>query len=171
MLIGDTLPFLKVYIEEVDHALRTPPVKASPNPLMAGVNSSSKILYKRLDKSNPLEYSIRMITIVELPEFIRRAKKLLSETERERLIGYLAAHPDEGNLLEGTGGIRKIRWKREGMGKRGGVRVIYYYHNEQYPVFLLTVFGKSEQANVSKAERNELAQLARYLREQYDQTP
>ena len=108
-----------------------------------------------------------MITIVELPEFIRRAKKLLSETERERLIHYLAAHSDSGVLIEGTGGIRKIRWKREGMGKSGGVRVIYYYHNEQYPVFLLTVFGKSEQSNVSRAERNELAQLVRLLLEQY----
>lgn len=112
-----------------------------------------------------------MIAIVELPEFIRRAKKLLSEAERERLISYLAVHPDAGVLLEGTGGIRKIRWKREGMGKSGGVRVIYYYQNEHYPVFLLTVFGKSEQSNVSKAERNELAQFARLLREEYNQTP
>ncbi len=108
-----------------------------------------------------------MITIVELPEFIRRAKKLLSETERERLIHSLAAHPDSGVLLEGTGGIRKVRWKREGMGKSGGVRVMYYYHNEHYPVFLLTVFGTSEQSNMSKAERNELAQLVRILLEHY----
>ena len=111
-----------------------------------------------------------MITVVELPEFLRRAKKLLHEDERDELVNYLASHPTAGVILEGTGGIRKLRWKREGMGKRGGVRVIYYYHSEQYPVFLLTLFGKSEQANVSKAERNALAKLIDELLESYRQT-
>ena len=107
------------------------------------------------------------MTIVELPEFIRRAKKLLRETERESLIRYLASHPAAGVLMEGTGGIRKLRWKREGTGKRGGVRVIYYYHNTQYPVFLLTVFGKSEKANVSQAEQSELGKLVHILLKEY----
>ena len=111
-----------------------------------------------------------MITVVELPEFIRRSKKLLTEIERERIMSYLAAHPISGSIMEGTGGIRKLRWKREGLGKRGGVRVIYYYHNEQYPVFLLTIFGKSEKANLSKAERNELAKLTRQLLASYGRT-
>jgi hypothetical protein len=53
------------------------------------------------------------------------------------------------------------------MGKRGGVRVIYYYHNEQYPIFLLTIFGKSEQANVRKAERNALAKMIHALLASY----
>jgi hypothetical protein len=57
-----------------------------------------------------------MITVVELPEFIRRSKKLLNETERERIVYYLAAHPASGVIIEGTGGIRKLRWKREGSG-------------------------------------------------------
>ena len=78
-----------------------------------------------------------MITVVELPEFISRAKKLLSETERDALISYLSAHPVSGVILTGTGGIRKLRWKREGAGKSGGNRVIYYYHSERYPLFLL----------------------------------
>ena len=104
-----------------------------------------------------------MNTVVELPEFIRRAHKLLRETERESLIEYLAANPLAGVLLEGTGGIRKLRWKREGTGKSGGVRVIYYYHDDRYPLFLLTLFGKSEKSNISKAERNILAKLAKQL--------
>ena len=111
-----------------------------------------------------------MMTVVELPEFIRRSKKLLPDPERERLIHYLAAHPASGVIMEGTGGIRKLRWKREGSGKSGGVRVIYYYHNDQYPLFLLTVFGKSEKANLSKAERNELAKLIRTLLASYGRT-
>lgn len=108
-----------------------------------------------------------MNTVVELPEFIRRANKLLREVEREALIEYLAANPLAGVLIEGTGGIRKLRWKREGTGKSGGVRVIYYYHDGRYPLFLLTLFGKSEKSNISKAERNMLAKLTRQLIEAY----
>jgi len=108
-----------------------------------------------------------MITVVELPEFIRRAKKLLNDNERQEVINYLAAHPKTGVMMRGTGGIRKIRWKREGMGKSGGVRVIYYFHNEKHPLFLLTVFGKSEKANVSTAERNTLAKLTKILIKTY----
>ncbi|GAK55578.1 relE-like Cytotoxic translational repressor of toxin-antitoxin stability system [Candidatus Vecturithrix granuli] len=108
------------------------------------------------------------MTVVELPEYVRRAKKLLQEEERDNLLNYLASHPTAGDILEGTGGIRKLRWKREGIGKSGGVRVIYYYQNERYPVFLLTIFGKSEQANVSKAERNALAKMIDALLASYE---
>ncbi|WPD22689.1 MAG: type II toxin-antitoxin system RelE/ParE family toxin [Candidatus Electrothrix scaldis] len=110
-----------------------------------------------------MDYNIPMNTVVELPEFIRRAEKLLRNPERENLIRYLAANPEAGVLLQGTGGIRKLRWKCEGAGKSGGVRVIYYFHSEQYPLFLLTLFGKSEKANISKAERNMLAKLTEEL--------
>lgn len=108
-----------------------------------------------------------MITVVELPEFVKRSERLLKEDERKNIINYLAAHPAAGVVMKGTGGIRKLRWKKEGSGKSGGVRVIYYYHNQQIPLFLLTVFGKSEKANLSKAERNELAKLTRILIESY----
>jgi hypothetical protein len=65
--------------------------------------------------------------------------------------------------MEGTGGIRKLRWSRGNKGKSGGVRVIYYYHDERIPLYLLTIFGKSERANLSKADRNELAKLVEIL--------
>jgi hypothetical protein len=70
-----------------------------------------------LDKCNPMDYIMSVITIVELPEFIRRSKKLLTEDEQSNLINYLATHPTAGVLMQGTGGIRKVRWKREGTGK------------------------------------------------------
>lgn len=108
-----------------------------------------------------------MITVVELPEFTRRCKKVLDENEHRNLINHLALQPTSGALMQGTGGIRKLRWKRSGMGKSGGVRIIYYFYNENYPIFLLTVFGKSEKINLSKAERNELAKLTRILVEHY----
>ena len=69
--------------------------------------------------------------------------------------------------MQGTGGIRKLRWSAHGKGKSGGVRVIYYYHNESIPLFLLTVFGKGEKANLSKSERNNLASFTSLLVKQY----
>lgn len=104
-----------------------------------------------------------MQTIAEMPEYSRRAERLLSETERQAIIDHLAAFPKAGVIMQGTGGIRKLRWSRQGAGKSGGVRVIYYFHSEQMPLYLLTVFGKGEKANLSKAERNELAKLVRLL--------
>ena len=102
-------------------------------------------------------------TVAELSEFIRAADKLLTESERQDVIRYLAEHPKDGDLLEGTGGIRKLRWGRGGQGKSGGVRVIYYFHDEAMPLYLLTLFAKGDKTNLSKAERNELAKLVGLL--------
>lgn len=106
-----------------------------------------------------------LVTVAELPEFIRCAERLLSESERKDVIDYLSAYPKAGDLMQGTGGIRKLRWARGGKGKSGGVRVIYYYHSERIPLYLLTVFGKGEKDNLTKAERNELAELVGVLKE------
>jgi hypothetical protein len=73
------------------------------------------------------------------PEFIRRTEKLLDEEEREALIGYLAANPTAGDLIPGTGG------------KRGGARIIHFFHNTQLPLFLLTAFAKNERTDLSQA--------------------
>lgn len=110
-----------------------------------------------------MDYNIRMITVAEVPEYIRRCEKLLSADEQRDVIEYLAAHPKAGDLMEGTGGVRKLRWGRGGQGKSGGVRVIYYFHSEAMPLYLLTVFAKNERANLSKAERNDLAGLVEIL--------
>ncbi len=104
-----------------------------------------------------------MITVAEVPEFVRRAEKLLSVRERQELVEYLAGHPKAGDLMEGTGGVRKLRWRRGGRGKSGGVRVIYYFHSDATPLYLLTIFGKNERANLSKTERNALSTLVRQL--------
>lgn len=108
-----------------------------------------------------------MQTIIELPEFIKRADGLLLSDEKASVINYLALHPQAGDIIQGTGGIRKLRWSARGKGKSGGVRVIYYYHNGNIPLFLLTVFGKGEKANISKSERNELSKLSSLLLKTY----
>lgn len=107
--------------------------------------------------------SNELITVTELPEYIHRANALLSIEERKAVIDYIAAFPLAGDVMEGTGGIRKLRWGRGGKGKSGGVRVIYYYHDERIPVFLLTLFGKGEKDNLSKQERNSLSKLVKFL--------
>ena len=104
-----------------------------------------------------------MHTVVELPEYLRRAERLLSERARTAIVDYLAAHPKAGVIMQGTGGIRKLRWAREGMGKSGGVRIIYYYHDEHRPLYLLTIFGKGERDNLTRAEQNALRRLVRTL--------
>jgi len=108
-----------------------------------------------------------MQAIVELPEFVKRSDKLLSESERTSIINYLASHPASGNIMQGTGGIRKLRWSAHGKGKSGGVRVIYYYHHEFIPIFVLTVFGKGEKSNLSKSECNDLAKITSLIVKNY----
>ena len=103
------------------------------------------------------------MTVAELPEYLRQASKLLGNEDRRAVVEYLAAHPKAGDLIEGTGGVRKLRWGRDGRGKSGGVRVIYYFNSEAMPLYLLTLFAKNERANLTKAERNELAGLVDVL--------
>ena len=65
--------------------------------------------------------------------------------------------------MEGTGGVRKLRWRRGGQRKSGGVRISYYFHDEGMPLYLLTLFAKGDRANLTKGERNELAELVGIL--------
>jgi hypothetical protein len=108
-----------------------------------------------------------MQTIVELAGYLSKSGKLISKSERTSIINYLALHPAAGEIMQGTGGIRKLRWSAKGKGKSGGVRIIYYYHNESMPLFLLTLFGKGEKTNLSKAERNELTKFTSLLVKNY----
>lgn len=106
-----------------------------------------------------------LVTVAETPEYLRCAERLLSAAERADVVAYLAEHPRAGYLMQGAGGVRKLRWALGGRGKSGGARVIYYFHSEAMPLYLLTVYGKNERANLSKAERNDLASLVRILKQ------
>ena len=104
-----------------------------------------------------------LVTVAELPEYQRRADKLLTGAELQEVVDYLAAFPGEGDLIRGTGGVRKLRWARGGRGKSAGVRVIYYFHSVRIPLYLLTVFAKNERDDLTLGERNDLAKLVRIL--------
>jgi hypothetical protein len=100
-----------------------------------------------------------MLTVVETPVFLRYAEKVWNEAEREEFITWLAEHPDAGNVIAATGGLRKVRWSRPGMGKRGGVRVIYMLRNALGELVLLTVYAKADHGTLSNAFLRSLAQL------------
>ncbi|MGM0564280.1 MAG: type II toxin-antitoxin system RelE/ParE family toxin [Pseudomonadota bacterium] len=104
-----------------------------------------------------------LMTVTELPEYIKRSDSLLTKAECKDVIDYLSEHPRAGRLMQGTGGIRKLRWSRGNKGKSSGVRVIYYYHDARIPLYLLTIFAKNEKENLSKSDRNALSQLVETL--------
>ena len=99
------------------------------------------------DRLSPMS---RLQTVVELPEFLRRASVIMTEAERLRLVNYIAANPEAGISL--GGGLRKVRIPRDGGGKSGGYRTIYVFGGTHIPIFLITVFAKNEKDNLSKAE-------------------
>ena len=103
------------------------------------------------------------MTVVESEEFLRRAKPLMSDDEREALVAFVGANPKAGKIMPNTGGVRKLRWALAGKGKRGGARVIYYYHSDRLPLFLLSAYPKNEKANLSKAECNTMRRLTAIL--------
>ena len=108
-----------------------------------------------------------MQTIVELPEYKKQVQKHLYKNDSEFLVNYLAEHLKAAGLMQGAGGFIKLRWAKSGEGKSGGVRVIYYFHNESMPLFLLSLFGKNEKSNLSHAERNLLAKFTLTLVKNY----
>ncbi len=101
-----------------------------------------------------------MHTVIETPAFLASARdEGLGDGERTAIVTFLAHNPDAGDLMPGTGGARKVRFAGRGKGKSGGYRVVTFYAGEDIPVFLLDVYGKGSQANLSKAERNELRKV------------
>ena len=101
-----------------------------------------------------------MHTVIETPGYLASARdENVSEEERAEIVSFLAANPDAGDIMAGTGGARKVRFAGRGKGKSGGYRVITFYADEDIPVFLLDIYSKDTQANLSKVERNELRRI------------
>ena len=106
-----------------------------------------------------------MHAVIETRPYLRAAEAAgMTDAERESAVLMLAKRPQAGDLMPGTGGCRKLRIAGRGKGKSGGYRVITYFGGSDIPVFLLAVFSKGECANLSRAERNDLARLAGTLR-------
>jgi mRNA-degrading endonuclease RelE of RelBE toxin-antitoxin system len=98
------------------------------------------------------------VEFVEAPAFTRHVHEYLSDDEYAALQQFLAINPEAGAVMPGTGGIRKLRWgdERRGKGRRGGLRVIYYFLIRDQQVWLFTLFGKDEAADLTASQKRQL---------------
>jgi hypothetical protein len=108
------------------------------------------------------------VAVVELPEFILATRKMLDDEEREELIDFLAYNPTAGDVIAGTGGVRKVRWALPGGGKSGGARIIYFFHDRENPLIAISAFKKNEMENISHADRNDLKRLTSAIKAQFE---
>jgi len=99
--------------------------------------------------------------------FLRQASDLWGDEDRSAFVDFIAANPEAGDVIPDTGGIRKIRWGRPGMGKRGGVRVIYFYHASNMPLYLLLIYAKARRDNWTPSEKRRARALTEALREEH----
>ncbi len=103
--------------------------------------------------------------IVETPAYLAAAARAgMTEDDRTAVADFIAANPQAGDLIKASGGVRKVRVARPGGGKSGGWRVLTAYVSDTVAVLLVTVYGKNQRGNVSKAEINEMAQLMKALK-------
>ena len=89
-----------------------------------------------------------MRTVIETPTFQKQADAIWTTQEREAFIDFIAENPDAGDVIPGADGARKVRWQRQGTGKRGGARVIYFHLVGDELVLLVMVYAKAERTTV-----------------------
>jgi mRNA-degrading endonuclease RelE of RelBE toxin-antitoxin system len=108
------------------------------------------------------------ISIKSTPAFDRKVYQLLSKEAWDEFLDYIEKNPEQGEVISGTGGVRKIRWKTgyNNKGKSSGVRILYHYSKDLL-VLLIMIYAKSEKENVSQSDRNALRQMIPMLVEKY----
>lgn len=104
-------------------------------------------------------------TVVETEYYLGKAKKILSEQQRDEVVTIVAQKPETGEMMQGTGGVYKFRYaSQEGKGKRGGARIIHVPLVSRGKVYLLDIFEKNDKVNLTKAERNEMAKIVKSMK-------
>ena len=96
---------------------------------------------------------------IETEFFTEDVRKLLDDGEYHRLQLFMAQHPDCGVLIQDTGGLRKIRWRSRGKGKRSGVRIIYFYQSHKFETRLLLIYQKGIKDDITPQEKAILRML------------
>jgi len=89
-----------------------------------------------------------MFEFVEAPSFTKTLGQYLDDDEYAKLQNHLNEHPESGVIVPGSGGVRKLRWRGEGRGKRGGLRIIYYLRLAREEIWMLTIYGKNVRENM-----------------------
>lgn len=100
-----------------------------------------------LDEGTALPYILGMI-FIETSNFTKLLPKYLADEDYRALQAYLLIAPEVGDLIRGSGGVRKVRWAQAGEGKSGGIRVIYYLKESQSQIWMLTLYRKSEHDSI-----------------------
>lgn len=105
------------------------------------------------------------MTVAETPTFTRQAEKLFSEDEKVEIVNFLAEYPEAGEIIPDTGGVRKVRVPAKGREKRGGARVVYYFHDEDMPLYALFVYAKNQAEDLSPKGKQVAASLVAALKQ------
>jgi hypothetical protein len=109
----------------------------------------------------------RPVSVIELVGYRRRAGELLTPGEQDAVIDLVAYEPTCGDIIPGTGGLRKVRIGRGGGGKRGGARVVYYFHDPDVPIYLLALYAKNEKGDLSAREKREFSEFVKEIMRQW----
>src|SRR5690349_15026610 len=105
-----------------------------------------------------------MQTVAETSIFIRQAEQLFSPEEKSEVIDLLATNPLLGDEIPGTGGVRKLRVAARGKGKSGGARIIYYFYDEDAPIYALLAYGKGQKTDLTPDDAKAVAEFARRIK-------
>ena len=100
------------------------------------------------------------MVIIETSTFTRQVIEILTDDEYRKLQGFVAAHPDAGDTIPGSHGLRKLRWRTSGKGKRGGVRIICYWLEARDTVLMILAFKKNERSDLTKDQLRTLRAIA-----------
>jgi hypothetical protein len=111
--------------------------------------------------------SSSLITVVETGSYLAAAAGIMDESERFAVINMIAADPQAGDLMQDTGGLRKVQIPLKGRGKRGGARLITFFHDVGMPVFLITVYAKNVQKDLDQKQRKAAKALTDAIRVQF----
>ena len=125
-----------------------------------------------LAQSTPLGYTslvaaLTLITVVETSPYLTMVSGIMNEAERTAVVNMIASNPTAGDLIQGTGGLRKVRVPLRGRGKRGGGRVITFFCDSDMPVFLIAAYAKNDRNDLDQKQRSAAKALTQAIRAQY----
>ena len=119
-----------------------------------------------LDRICGIAAQLRPVRIFATRTYERVVRKLMSEAERQNMEAAIVADPGRASLIRGTGGIRKLRWKGSGRGKRGGIRTIYFHHVGPEAIYILTAYAKADRDELTAADRKALSRLVAAIKKE-----